>query len=55
MYLGTKLTDRISNTRLSKKCGSIPLFRAIIRERVRLLGHVLPMEDNVLGWDGRMS
>ena len=28
IVLGTRLTDRISNSRLNKKCGSIPLLRA---------------------------
>jgi hypothetical protein len=32
---GTRLTDRISNSRLYKKCGLIPLSRAIMREGLR--------------------
>jgi hypothetical protein len=48
IVLGTRLTDRISNGRLYKKCGYIPLSRAIIRERLRWLGHVLRMKDDRL-------
>ena len=32
---GTWLTDRISNSRLYEKCGSILLSRAIVKERLR--------------------
>ena len=46
IVLGTRLTDLISNSRLYEKCGSIPLSRAIMRERVRWLGHVLRIKDN---------
>ena len=38
IVLGTWLTDYISNNRLHKKCGSIPLSRAIMKERLRWLG-----------------
>ena len=31
---GNRLTDRISNNNLYEKCGSIPLYRAIMRERL---------------------
>ena len=70
IFLGTRLTDRISNSRLFEKCGSIPLSRAIMKERLRLLSHVLRMKDDrfslanrlglhgkqvVLVWVGRMS
>jgi hypothetical protein len=46
--LGTRLTDRISKSRLYEKCGSIPLSRAIMTERLRWLGHVLWMKDDRL-------
>ena len=42
------MTDRISNSRLCEKCGLIPLSRAIMRERLRWLGHVLRMKDGRL-------
>ena len=32
IVLSTRLTDRISNSRLYEKFGSIPLFRAIMKE-----------------------
>ena len=48
IVLGTKLTDRISNSKLYEKCGSIPLSRAIMKERLRWLGHVLRMKDDRL-------
>ena len=48
IVLGTQLTDRISNSRLYKKCGSIPLSRAIMKERLRWLSHVLRMKDDSL-------
>ena len=35
IVLGTRLTDRIPNFRLFEKCGSIPLSRAIMKERSR--------------------
>ena len=34
IVLGTWLTDRISNSRLYRKCDSIPLSRAIMKERL---------------------
>ena len=40
IFLGTRLTDRISNSRLYEKCGSISLSRAIIRESLIWVGHV---------------
>ena len=43
---GIWLTDRISNSRLYEKCGSIPLSKAIKRERLRWLGHVLWIKDD---------
>ena len=43
--LGTPLTDRISNNRLYKKCGSILFSKAIMKERLRSLGHVVRMTD----------
>ena len=45
MVLGTRLTDRISNSRLYEKCGSIPLSRAIMKERLTWLGYALRMKD----------
>ena len=48
IFLGTRLTDRISNSRLYEKCGSISLSRAIMKERLRWLGHVLWMKDDRL-------
>ena len=48
ILLGTRLTDRISNSRLNEKCGSIPLSRAIMKERLRWLGHVLQTKDERL-------
>ena len=48
IVLGTRLTDRISNSRLYEKCGSIPLSRAIMKERLRWLGNVLRMKDDRL-------
>ncbi|XP_065564324.1 uncharacterized protein LOC136029747 [Artemia franciscana] len=46
--LGIRLTDRISNSRLYEKCGSIPLSKAIMRQRLRWLGYVLWMKDDRL-------
>ena len=48
IVLGTRLTDRISNSRLYEKYGSIPLSRATVKERLRWLGHVLQMNDDRL-------
>ena len=48
IVLCTWLTDRISNSRLYEKGGSIPLTRAIMKERLRWLGHVLRMKDERL-------
>ena len=48
IVLGIRLTDRISNSRLCRKCGPVPLFRAIMRERLRWLGHVLQMKNGTL-------
>ena len=48
IVLGTRLTDRISNSRLYEKCGSIPLSRAVTKERLRWLCHVLRMKDDRL-------
>ena len=45
IFLGTRLTDRNSNSRLYEKC---LLSRAIMKERLRWLGHVLWMKDNRL-------
>jgi hypothetical protein len=46
--LDTWLTDGVSNSRLYGKGGSIPLSRAIMRERMRWLGQVLRMKDDKL-------
>ena len=48
IVLGTQLTDRISNSRLYEKFGTIPLSGAIMKERLRWLGHVLRMKDDRL-------
>ena len=48
IFMGTWLTDRISNSRLSEKCRSNLLYRAIMRERLRWLGHILQMKDDRL-------
>ena len=48
IVLGTRLTDRISNSRLYEKCSSIPLSRPIMKERLRWLGHVSWMKDDRL-------
>ena len=48
IVLGTLLTDRISNSKLYQKCGSISFSRAIMKERLRKLGHVLRMKDERL-------
>ena len=48
IVLGTRLTDSISNSRLYKKCGSIPLSWAIMKQRLKWLGHVLWMKDDRL-------
>ena len=45
---GTRLTDRISNSRLYEKCGSILLSSAIMKERLIWLVHVLRMKDDRL-------
>ena len=48
IVLSTRLTNCVSNSRLHEKCGSVPLSRAIIKERLRWLGHVLRMKDDRL-------
>ena len=48
IVLCTQLTDRISNSKLYKKCGSYPLSRAIMKERLRWLAYVLRMKDDKL-------
>jgi hypothetical protein len=40
------MTDRIPNNRLYEKCGSMPLSRAIMKDRLRWLGHVVRMKDD---------
>ena len=46
--LGTRLTDRISNSRLYEKWSSNTLFRAIMRKKLRMQGHVLRMKRDRL-------
>ena len=46
--LGIRLTDHISNSRVYEKCGSIPLSRAIMKERLGWLGHIVRRKDNRL-------
>ena len=46
--MGTRLTNRISNSRLYEEYGSISLSRAIIRESLRLLEPVLWMKTDIL-------
>ena len=48
IVLGTRLTDRISNSMLYEKCSSVLLSRAIMKERLWWLGHVLRMKDDIL-------
>ena len=48
IVFGNRLTSRISDTLLYAKRGSIPLYGAIMRERLRWLGHVLQMKDDAL-------
>ena len=48
IVLGTRLTDRISNSRLYEKYGSIPLSRAILKKRLRWLGYVLWINEDIL-------
>ena len=39
IVLGTQQIDLISNSRLYEKCGKILLSRALVRGRLRWLGH----------------
>jgi len=41
IVLGIHLTDRIFKSKLCEKRGSIPLSRAMKRERLRWLGHLI--------------
>ena len=45
---GSQLNDRISNSRLYEKRGSIPFSRAIMKETLRWVKHVLRMKDDRL-------
>ena len=45
---GTRLTDRISNSRLCEKCSSVLFSRAIKKERLIWLSHDLRMKDDRL-------
>ena len=46
--LGSRLTDRISNSRLYEKYGSISLSGAIEEEWLRRLGYIIWMKDEKL-------
>ena len=48
IVLGIRLTDRSPNIMLYEKSGSIPLSRAIAKERLRWLGHAVLMKDDRL-------
>ena len=48
IFLGTRLTDRISNSGLYEMYCSIPFSRTIMKERLRWLGHVLRNKDDRL-------
>ena len=48
IVLGTRLTDRISNSRLYEWCGSISLSKAIKKERLRWHGQVKRMKNDRL-------
>jgi len=48
MVFGTRLTDCISTNKLFEKCGSIPLSRAIMIERLRWIGDFLQMKGKKL-------
>ena len=48
IILSTRLTGRISNSRLHEKCGLIPLSGTIMKERLRWLGQFLYMMDDRL-------
>ena len=48
IVLGTRLTDRISNSRLYEKCGSIPFSRAMMKEKLIWVGQALRMKDDRL-------
>ena len=48
LFWDTRLTDRISNRKLYGKWGLIPLPRAIMRERLRWIGHFLWIKDDSL-------
>ena len=45
---GTRLTNRISNSRLYEKYGLIPLSGVIMKERLKWPGDVLRMKDDRL-------
>ena len=56
IVLGSRLTDLISYSKLCKKCDSIPLSRAIIRERMRWMrwkDERLSLSFNHLGPNGK--
>ena len=46
--LGVYSTNRISNSKLYDKYGSILLSEVIMRERLELIGHVLQMKEERL-------
>ena len=47
-FVGTWLTDHISNSRLYGKCSSILLSMAVMKERLRWLGLDLRVKDDIL-------
>ena len=48
IVLGTRITDSISSSGLYEKFGSISLSSAIMKEKLRWLGHILLMKDDRL-------
>ena len=48
IVLATRRTSRISNSKIHEKCDPILLYRAIMRERLRWLRHVLEVKDDRL-------
>ena len=46
--MGTRLTDRISNSKLHEKGISIPVSRIIMKEMLKCLGHILWRKDDKL-------
>ena len=46
MVSGIQLTERISSNNMYEKYGSIPISRAMMRERPRWLGHILRIDND---------